>query len=136
MSADEAAARGAKVNLGDDAITALGDIPAEMDITVGGRQARLGWMHKEYSVFEGPFWVFDEQGFVLFHRVGEDYTYAPLTDAEGRAIAAAAGIEIPADGSPLSVWDRWAGALVTGPVIVFAVLMGLRRHRRQQLARG
>ncbi len=129
----EAEARGSvKVNLGELAITTLADLGDRPELRIDGKQAKLGWLHKEYSIFEGPLWVFDEQGYVLFVRDGVDRTYINIPASEAVALGKSVGLDLPAEGSPLSVWDRWSGAIITFGVLVFAVWAGIRKQRRQR----
>lgn len=127
-----AQARGSiRYNAGDLAITTLSDLGDRADVKIDGRLAKLGWLHHEYSVFEAPFWVFDEEGYVLFARSGNDTTYEPVSYARAAALARDAGLDLPTDGtSPLSVWDRWSGAIVAGGVIVLATFSSARKRRR------
>ena len=121
LSAAPAEAVGISYNAGGDAITKVAELPDTDEFKDGGTFVDLGWLHKEWSIFGAPFYVFDEQGYVYYSTTGNDTSYRPATPAMVAAAGAAMGTTFP-DPWPMPIWKRWLGALIAAGLVLVLVL--------------
>lgn len=130
LAPDPATARSAiRYNLGDLTITQLDDLPQSADYLIDGIYYDLGWLHREYSLFYGAFWVFDEQGYALYSKEGGQTRYVALTSGQMAMISLTTGKKYPPH-YQMTLWQRSAGLLVFGGLAGLIGLLFLRRWMR------
>lgn len=114
------------VRTGELTITHVADLPAGRMFELGGKPAALGWLHREYSLFDAPFHVFDERGWVLYRAEGLRRDYVALTPDRLTELERAAG----ADWSrhpPLGFLERHGGT--AGLLLLVAALVASAARR-------
>ena len=116
-----AQAVGITYNPGGDAITKVAELPDTDEFKDGDSYVDLGWLHKEWSIFGAPFWVFDEKGYVFYSTNSNGTSYREASPAMVAAAGAAMKTTFPATWS-MPFWKRWMGALIVGALILVLVL--------------
>lgn len=121
------------VRSGSLVVTHVASLPADPVLTLGGAQAKLGWLHREYSVMDLPFWIYDEQGFVLYLEDGLRREYKPLSEAQVERIEALSGASLGSL-APMAFTERFAGFIVLAGVFFLAAFAGCLPARRDRTA--
>jgi len=122
LTAGPAAALGMTYNTGGDAITKVAELPETDEFRINGEFVDLGWLHKEWSLLGAAFYVFDEKGYVFYAENENGTTYYPdLSAADMARAGEAMGTTFP-ERYEMSLWQRWAGALVLGGLLILLLV--------------
>lgn len=119
MMADPAAADTLNLRSGELTVTHVASLPEGRIFELGGEKAAIGWLHREYSLFDAPFAVFDERGWVLYRQEGLRRNYVMLDPARLAELERAAGGDWTSH-PPLTLWQRHGGALAVALLAVLA----------------
>ncbi len=106
------------LRIGEWTITHVSGLPERRAFELGGEPASLGWLHREYSLLDMPFYVFEDRGWVLYRNDGTRREFVTVPAALIPRIEAATGLSLSA-GQPLGLLQRWGGLVALG----FAVLL-------------